>query len=327
MSQSNSNSYKLTTEQQTDLEAVLRAGNYKPCQVPHTRIAVQGPDCRINLYNSGKLLIQGKGGADFIMFVLEPEVLKDAAFIDEKVVEAEAFTPHMGVDESGKGDFFGPLVVSAAYLDDALVKPMQDLGVRDSKAITSDKKALAMGSAIKKILGHRYSVVAIGPKKYNELYARSRNLNRLLAWAHATAIEDLLKAVPECPRALSDKFGHSSLIERELKRRERGQHIELEQKTKAESDLAVAAASIIARSEFLTRLKALGDRFDVELAKGASSKVLDVGQSLVDKEGPKVLLETAKCHFKTTDKVLARLGKDRMELGPDGAATSRAYER
>ena len=98
---SNSHSYKLTEQQQADLEAVLRSGNYKPCKVPHTRIAVEGTDCRINLYNSGKLLIQGKGGSDFITFVLEPEVLKEAAFQQEEVDGS----PHMGVDERGKGTF------------------------------------------------------------------------------------------------------------------------------------------------------------------------------------------------------------------------------
>ena len=321
MSESNSFTYKLTPEQQDETEQLLGSGNYKRVEVPHTRIAVQGEDCRINLYNSGKLLIQGKGSRDFIQFILEPEVLKEARLGYEEILNPEAFTAHIGVDESGKGDFFGPMVIVSAYMDETLVEGLKKIGVKDSKNITSDKKAMALAKDLRNLLGDRFSVVTIGPRKYNELYAKIRNVNRLLAWAHAQAIENLVKKVPDCPRALSDKFGHESLILQALKKK--GVQIELEQKHKAESDMAVAAASIIARAAFLDGLKKIGERYKLEIPKGASAKVKDVAEEMIKAHGPEALLESCKCHFRTTEDVLSRIGKDRTALGEIGQVTSR----
>ena len=205
----------------------------------------------------------------------------------------------IGIDESGKGDYFGPLVIAAVFVDTTTQGELALMEVRDSKKI-SDGRILELAPDIKTICPH--SVIAIGPAKYNELYAKIKNLNRLLAWGHAKALENLLERV-SCERAISDQFGDERLILNALQ--EKGRKIILEQRTQAESDLAVAAASIVARAEFLIRLKRLSDEVGTTLPKGASPAVELAGKMVVKKHGQERLGAVAKLHFKTTKAVLA----------------------
>jgi len=229
----------------------------------------------------------------------------------------------MGVDESGKGDFFGPLVIAAAYVDEAIARDLKAMNVRDSKSITSDKAAQDLARKIRTRLGDRFAVVTIGPVAYNRLHATMTSVNRILAWGHARAIENLLEKVPNCPRALSDQFGPARQIQRALQ--QKGRRIKLEQRPRAESDVAVAAASILARAAFLTALAKLGENCGAALPKGASEKVKAVAADLVKKRGPAVLLETAKCHFQTTDQVLATLGTTRKDAGLPPAPVRKVF--
>ena len=310
----NSFTYKLDAEQMQLLCQELKNLKYTPEKVPHTTIAVSLPDCRINLYNSGKVLVQGKAAQEWVTFTLEPQILKEAKVGYEDYHDPEAFQPHMGIDESGKGDFFGPLVIASAYVDEGLVEKLRNIGVRDSKRISSDNVAINLAREIKKILGDRCAMVTIGPRSYNRMYAKIGNVNKMLAWGHARAIEDLLGKVPDCPRALSDKFGPTHQIERALMAK--GKKIQLDQRTKAESDPAVAAASILARAGFIYALRKMGKEYGLEVPKGASDKVRREAEKLVAYKGPAILLETAKCHFQTTDKVLAEVGYTRKDLPP-----------
>lgn len=207
----------------------------------------------------------------------------------------------IGIDESGKGDYFGPLVIAAVFVDETTQAELALMAVRDSKKI-SDGRILELATDIKTICPH--SVIAIGPHKYNELYAKIKNLNRLLAWGHAKALENLLERV-SCERAISDQFGDERLILNSLQ--EKGRRIVLEQRTRAESDLAVAAASIVARAEFLTRLKRLSAEVGTALPKGASPAVELAGKMVVKKHGAERLGTVAKLHFKTTKAVLEQL--------------------
>ena len=204
----------------------------------------------------------------------------------------------IGIDESGKGDYFGPLVIAAVFVDATTQGELALMAVRDSKKI-SDGRILEMAPDIRAICPH--SLIAIGPPKYNELYAKIKNLNRLLAWGHAKALENLLGRV-SCERAISDQFGDTQLILNALQ--EKGRKIVLEQRTKAESDLAVAAASIVARAEFLMRLKRLSDEVGTTLPKGASPAVELAAKMVVKKHGQERLRTVAKLHFKTTKAVL-----------------------
>lgn len=205
----------------------------------------------------------------------------------------------IGIDESGKGDYFGPLVVAAVFVDGTTQAELALMQVRDSKRI-SDGRILEMAPDIKTICPH--SVIAIGPQKYNELYTKIKNLNRLLAWGHAKALENLLERGVSCERAISDQFGDERLIVNALQ--EKGRKIVLEQRTKAESDLAVAAASILARAEFLVRLRRLSDEVGTTLPKGASPAVELAAKMIVKKHGQERLGTVAKLHFKTTKAVL-----------------------
>ena len=208
----------------------------------------------------------------------------------------------IGIDESGKGDYFGPLVIAAVFVDATTQGELRLMEVRDSKKI-SDGRVLEMAPDIKTICPH--SVIAIGPQKYNELYAKIKNLNRLLAWGHAKALENLLERGVTCERAISDQFGDERLILNVLQ--EKGQKITLEQRPRAESDLAVAAASILARAEFLTRLKRLSSEVGTTLPKGASPAVELAAKMVIKKHGQDRLGTIAKLHFKTTKAVLAKL--------------------
>src|SRR5579863_2604036 len=158
---------------------------------------------------------------------------------------------HIGVDESGKGDYFGPLVVAACYVGPEHLAELE--GVKDSKKLT-DNMALKLADQIKRYCPH--NVIAIGPSKYNELYEKFRNLNRLLAWGHARAIENVLEQQP-ADRVISDQFADPAGLKRSLF--EKGRTVELRSMVRAEADIAVAAASVLARAEFLNRLARLGE--------------------------------------------------------------------
>lgn len=311
----NSFTIKLTENQQEKLITLLRASRYTPVEVPYTRIAAEAGDCRIHLYTSGNCLVQGKGAEDWIAFTLEPHVLGEARLGYDAIHDPESVQPHMGIDESGKGDFFGPLVIASVYTDAPSVETLKELGARDSKKITSDRVALQLAADIRKKLDGKFSVVTIGPEAYNRMYGNVSNVNRLLAWGHARAIENLLEKIPDCPRALSDKFGPTHRIERALM--EKGRAIKMEQRTKAESDPAVAAASILARAGFLMALHKMEKDFGMEtVPKGCSARVKQIAAELIANHGPGILLKTCKCHFRTTDEVLNMNGYARADLNP-----------
>ncbi len=215
-------------------------------------------------------------------------------------------TPHtsterIGIDESGKGDYFGPLVIAAVFVDATTQSELTLMNVRDSKKI-SDGRILDMAPDIRLICPH--SIIAIGPQRYNELYEKIRNLNRLLAWGHAKALETLLEKV-SCGRAIADQFSNEQLILDALQKK--GRTVTLEQRHKAESDLAVAAASILARAEFLFRLRYISDEIGTMLPKGASPAVELAGRMIVKKHGEERLGSVAKLHFRTTQAVLGTI--------------------
>lgn len=208
---------------------------------------------------------------------------------------------HLGTDESGKGDFFGPLVIAAFFCPEGQEQVLAQLGVRDSKTL-SDRKASDLAATLR--TGYPCSVVAIGPEKYNELYGRLRNLNKLLAWGHARAIENVLERI-DARRVVTDQFGDERFVRQALLTR--GRTVELEQRPRAEADPAVAAASILARAEFLRRLAALSAEWGLELRKGAGPPVEAAASAFVSRHGAEALGRVAKLHFKTTARVLAGL--------------------
>ena len=203
----------------------------------------------------------------------------------------------IGTDESGKGDYFGPLVIAAVWADPATEDLMRGWGVTDSKKL-SDSRARSLAQ---QIVGNGIptAIVTIGPEKYNELYAKMKNLNRLLAWGHARAIENLLEKVA-ADVVVTDQFGDPALVERALL--EKGRKVTLNQMHRAERDIVVAAASVMARAEFLRRLESLSQTVGLTLPKGAGPAVDEAGARLLARGGVALLGTVAKCHFKNTQK-------------------------
>ncbi len=306
MSGPTSFTYKISDEQSSRLKALLVTKGFTFNEVPHAEFAASKDKLTIVMYRSRKLLLQGKPAREFIEFVLEPEILKEARLGYEDVLEPDRIKPRIGVDESGKGDFFGPLTAAGVYVNPSVVEQMAELGVRDSKSVSSDKKIAELANAIRKIDGCVIEVVTIGNEAYNRLYRTMKSVNRILAWAHARVIENLLgrryQMKPEPERVICDQF---AATEKTVKNALMGlgREVEIIQRHKAESDLAVAAASIMARDAFVKGLGSLGQKMNAVLPKGASARVEDVGREIVAKHGVEILEKVAKTHFRTAYRI------------------------
>ena len=284
------------------IRAILDEAGFEFKEKPYAHFSAKKGKLNVTVYEKGpKVLVQGKETEDFVKFTLEPLVLGEARLGYEEVNEPEMFEPHFGIDESGKGDFFGPLVIAGAYTDTTSTRALMDAGVMDSKRITSANKIAKLAKIIRDTRGVSYEIVSIGPEKYNEMYGSFRNLNRLLAWGHARVIRSLVEKVPSCPRALSDQFARKEVSEKELARH--GVDIELQQRTKGESDVAVAAASILARERFVQWIAASSEKSGVTIPLGAGPHVLDAARELISEHGNDILPKVAKMHFKTAQEV------------------------
>ncbi len=284
------------------IRAILDEAGFEFKEKSYAHFSAKKGKLNVTVYEKGpKVLVQGKETEDFVKFTLEPLVLGEARLGYEEVNEPEMFEPHFGIDESGKGDFFGPLVIAGAYTDATSTRALMDAGVMDSKRITSANKIAKLAKIIRDTRGVSYEIVSIGPEKYNEMYGSFRNLNRLLAWGHARVIRSLVEKVPSCPRALSDQFARKEVLEKELARH--GVDIELQQRTKGESDVAVAAASILARERFVQWIAASSEKSGVTIPLGAGPHVLDAARELISEHGNDILPKVAKMHFKTAQEV------------------------
>ena len=286
------------------LKALLEERGFELREKQYAHFSAKKDKLNVTVYHKGpKVLIQGKETEDFVKFTLEPEILGEAKLGNEEVLYPEMFEPHFGVDESGKGDFFGPLVTAAVYVDKKVSRKLLDLGVADSKKI-ADGKILKLYEEVIKIPGIGVEVITLRPEKYNELYGKFNNLNRLLAWCHAKVIASLKEKFPDCPRAFSDQFARAELLERAVAQ----QGIDLDsftmqQETKGERDLAVAAASIVARRYFVDWLKRASEQGGIELPLGAGPHVLGAARECVTKYGHEMLPKLVKTHFKTFSQI------------------------
>ncbi len=273
------------------LKADLADQGFELSKPAYTLFQAKKKGVSCTLYESGKLTVQGKNMEEFIQFYLEPNILQgfNYTYGDLDIDQ----TPRIGVDETGKGDFFGPLCVASVYAGGEDVIKLKQIGVCDSKKLT-DKKALEIGKKIQSQFAHH--VVKINPAKYNELYNQFKNLNRLLAWGHATVIRNLV-AQTGCKQVILDQFGDESLVRNAL--REDFTALKLTQRHRGEEDLVVAAASILARKTFLESMDKLSQEIGFTLPKGASSQVVAAARKLYNQYGEELLGKIAKLHFKT----------------------------
>ncbi|MFA6118786.1 MAG: ribonuclease HIII [Parachlamydiales bacterium] len=248
------------------------------------------------LYKSGALIVQGKNKNEFIEFYLEPEILKKFNFTNPEAFVS--MVSRIGVDEAGKGDFFGPLSIGGVYADEAGIKKLISLNIRDSKKI-ADKTILSLAKILKE--NFSIAIVRIFPEKYNELYLKFKNLNRLLAWGHAAVISQLVEKT-KCKEVIIDQFADKHVVENAVSKI--NLKIHLEQRTKAEEDPVVAAASIVARAGFLKGLEEMSEKHNFQFPKGASKMVIETGKKFIEKNGSDSLEKVAKIHFKTSEKII-----------------------
>ena len=266
---------------------------------PHTIFQAKKPGICCTLYESLKLTVQGKMMREFIEFYLEPEILKSVDFTAQKelLLSSVNTNARIGVDEAGKGDYFGPLCVAGVMADADSIPFLIELGVKDSKKISDGVICKIAKKIVAKIPNY---IIRLRPEKYNELYKQFKNLNSLLAWCHATVIDSLSKHT-KAPLAIIDQFAHESVVERALRKKKNT--IVLEQRVRGEEDIVVAAASIVARWGFLEGLAQTGEPFNLSLPKGAGSNVKETAKKFVRDHGKEALNLVAKLHFKTTNEL------------------------
>ena len=295
----------LTDAQAEKLEAWLDKHLWAPYKVDYAKFAYKSRDVNVVVYTSGKLVVQGKGTEDFVQFVLEPKITGVAEMGYEAVSHPEWFEPHAGIDESGKGDLFGPLVSACVVADGDAVREWVAADLKESKAVSSDAAVLSMAKKIKNTKGVVVKVSYANMEKYNALYIKfGRNLNKLLAWMHANAIKSALEE-RHVPWGMLDQFTKQPLVQKHLDI----PGFELKMQTKAEADPVVAAASIIARATYIYAMQKLSTEFGGKLLKGSSDKVRAQAVEIVKKFGPEGLKRFAKLHFKTATEALQEARK------------------
>jgi ribonuclease HIII len=298
---------KLNDVQMGKLEQACSRKGWDRTEVQYARFAFKGPKVNVTGYHSGKALVAGKGTEEFVTMTLEPEVTGEVRLGYDEVINPDWYEPHAGMDESGKGDFFGPVVAATVIADRKAIELLIAAGVKDSKKI-ADPQILRLDGIVRNTRGVTVEVCFCGMEKYNELMGRPRaNMNSLLAWLHGMAVIKALERQPVA-RGLLDQFTKSPLVQNELKRK-KITGFELDMRTKAESDPVVAAASIVARAEYVRSMKKLSDRLGMPLQKGASAMVKKQAIEIMDKFGAKALGEYAKLHFRTAYEVVKEAGR------------------
>lgn len=299
---------KLTDAQMDKLESVLEGRGWSPFDVPYSRFAFRGPDCNVTAYDKRKVVvIAGKGTEEFVLNVLEAEVTQAARLGYDEVLHPDWFEAHAGLDESGKGDFFGPLITATVIAEKGAIEEWIKAGVKDSKRI-AENQIFRLDKIIRGTPGVVVEVFPWTMLKYNDLMLKkTANTNRLLGWQHA---KGLMRALERkwVPWGLLDQFSEEPLVQRELAKSGL-KNFELRMRTKAEEDPVVAAASVVARAEYVRQMNELSKKAGITLQKGASALVKAQAQELINKFGVRSLAEYAKLHFRTAYEVVSAAGK------------------
>ncbi|MHC4953135.1 MAG: ribonuclease HIII [Planctomycetota bacterium] len=284
---------KMSEGEIAELRQRLEREGFEFRSLDYAHFQARGPNVVVNAYRSGKVVFQGKGADAFLQ----------SAGIDESAApsRAQGFglkVPTAGSDESGKGDYFGPLVVAAVVVAPDQVKSLETAGVRDCKKM-ADSTVLRAAKSIRDLCPH--GVIRLDPSAYNAQHKEEGNVALFLSRMHAQAIKEAVSNAPTCEAVVIDQFTFASRLENALA--DEGLDLPVEIRTKAEDNPAVAAASVLARAEFLLALKELGHEWGVELKKGASAAVEAVAREIYRAGGRDALDKVAKTHFRTTQRV------------------------
>ena len=290
---------ELTDAHRERLEVLLQAKGWVRYEVAYACFAFKGEHVNVVAYRSGKLVVQGKNTEAFVHYIVESEITGEPRLGYEYVHHADWFEPHAGLDECGKGDLFGPLVACCVIADGDSVRQWREVGIQDSKRL-SDATVRKYDTIIRKTQAVVVKTAYCGMTTYNRLMSKPRaNLNQLLAWLHAKALDAALKKRPVA-WGLLDQFSRQPLVQQYLKEKA----FELRMRIKAESDPIVAAASVCARAEFLRQLQKLSRQAGEPLLKGAGVAVKEQALKLVERYSPEALGKYAKLHFQTANEVL-----------------------
>ena len=298
---------KLDDAQMAKLEAACAAKHWETAEVPYARFAFKGPKVNVTAYTSGKVVVAGKDTEDFVQNVIEAEVTGAPKLGYDVVLHPDWYEPHAGLDESGKGDLFGPVIAATVIAEQEAVLVWQKAGVRDSKTIV-DTQILKLDDLIRNTPGVVVETRYMDMAEYNRVMSRPfASLNRLLASHHADALQAALQK-KWVPRGLLDQFSKEPLVQREMKKKGL-ERFDLQMRTHAEEDPVVAAASIVARAEFVRVMQALSREFGDKLRKGAGAEAKAQASVLIEKFGPRALGHFAKLHFRTCYEVVSAAGK------------------
>ncbi len=298
---------KLDNAQIEKLRVACAAKSWEEAEVAYARFAFKGPKVNVTAYTSGKVVVAGKETENFVQNVLEAEVTGAPRLGYDEVHHPEWFEPHAGLDESGKGDLFGPVVAATVIAEKPAVLEWLKAGVRDSKTVV-DSQVLKLEGLIRMTPGVVVETVYYSMTKYNDLMLKPQaNLNHLLAWQHARALEAALQK-KWVASGLLDQISEKPLVQNELKKRGL-ERFKLDMRTKAEEDPVVAAASIVARSEYVRQMAALSREFGDKLQKGAGTLAKAQAAHIIEKFGVLALPKFAKLHFRTSFEVVVAAGK------------------
>jgi ribonuclease HIII len=262
--------------------------------VPHSRFAFKGDGVSVVMYGSGKLVVQGKKTEDFVQFVLEPEVTHVARLGYDFAINSEWFEDHAGMDESGKGDLFGPLVTACVIGGGDAVKQLISRGIRDSKRVAGDGAIFALDREVR-AADCTVKVMCLSMAKYNELYVKfGSNMNMLLGWMHTCTLKSAL-GERWVSWGMLDQFSRNPIVQTMLN----DKNFDLRMQTKAESDPVVAAASIVARAEYVRQMGELSKLAGMGLGRGAGRLVTEQAAELKERIGDDGMKNFVKLHFKT----------------------------
>ncbi len=290
----------------------------RPKTPAYARFQADDADCVVTLYDSGKAVFQGMSADISAQMWIErerhlnptkkvdvknSEQKEKKEKVDVKIDPKVYYANTIGSDEVGTGDYFGPIVVTSAYVNKENIKWLEELGVKDSKKLTDDKILEIVPEIIKKI---PYKSIILTNKEYNERYNADTNMNKLKAILHNNVLIKLTSEIKDYDYVVVDEFAKKFVYFNYLKESP-NVFRNITFMTKGEDKcLAVACASMISRFIFIKEFDKLGEKVDTFLPKGASDIVTNVGKELVNKYGEGILKEIAKLNFKNTDKILEK---------------------
>ena len=258
---------------------------------PYMDCMIKIDGCTISVYLSDKVVFQG------------PLAIEMATLLGYKEI---TFTPHIGSDEVGTGDYFGPVCVCAAYVDEDIAKQVESFGIKDSKLLT-DELIVKIANQLRDVVPH--SLLILPNNRYNIIH-QTNNLNKIKAKLHNQAIAHLLKKIKHTPMIVVDQFSPEKQYYGYLTQETTIIH-NITFETKAENKyLGVAIGAIFARAAFVEAFKQLEKQLDMPLPKGAGDGVDRAAMAIVKQHGWATLQRVAKMHFKNTLKVQEQLKTD-----------------